>query len=88
LFSSPAVDRCLSFEYAIGNVNLGAGNTRINVYREGNGIFRKRLRRIQETTNNAWQNVSICIEAVQDLKVNIHHLDCLILFGHSITEEI
>jgi hypothetical protein len=64
-----AVDRCLSFEYVIGNVRLGVGNSRLNVYREGNGAARTNIRRIERTTNNAWQNVSICIEAIEDLKV-------------------
>ncbi|XP_062616357.1 fibropellin-1-like [Saccostrea cucullata] len=66
-----AVDRCLSFEYAIGNFNEGSYLTQLNVYVEGTGKSKTSVKSIKETTNYEWRSESVSIEAVENLVISI-----------------
>ncbi|XP_048750866.2 fibropellin-1-like [Ostrea edulis] len=66
-----AVDRCLSFEYAIGNYVQGDWLTKLNVYVEGTGKAKTNIKNIQTTTNYAWQTDSVSIEAVANMVITI-----------------
>ncbi|XP_061190054.1 fibropellin-1-like [Saccostrea echinata] len=66
-----AVDRCLSFDYAIGNYNEGSYLTQLNVYVEGTGKSKTNVKNIQTTTNYEWISESVSIEAVENLVISI-----------------
>jgi hypothetical protein len=65
----PAVDRCLSFEYAIGNEVHGNYLTQLNVYVAGTGKAKTNVKHIKTSTNYAWQSESVSVEAVDNLVV-------------------
>jgi hypothetical protein len=71
LFFFPAVDRCLSFEYAIGNNEDRGYTTKLNVYVEGTGKAKTNVKTIETTTNYVWQTESVSVEAVENLVVSV-----------------
>jgi hypothetical protein len=66
----PAVDRCLSFEYAIGNEVDRDFLTQLNVYVEGTGKAKTNVKHIKTSTNYTWQSESVSVEAVENLVVS------------------
>lgn len=63
-----AADRCLSFEYSIGNYALEYSLTELNVYVEGLGKSKTRIKSLR-TTHFSWNMENVSIAAIEDLIV-------------------
>nr|XP_034320305.1 blastula protease 10 [Crassostrea gigas] len=76
-----AVDRCLSFDYSLGNNVQGSSLTEINVYVEGTGKTKTNVKNLKTTTDYTWKTETVSISAVDNLVVmmcmtelvNIYH---------------
>ncbi|XP_062582879.1 uncharacterized protein LOC134244636 [Saccostrea cucullata] len=66
-----ANDRCLSFDYAIGEFSADKPPAEINVYVDGNGKKMYKLYNIKTTTNYEWRNAAVSIESMEDLVITI-----------------
>nr|XP_022306908.1 neurogenic locus notch homolog protein 1-like isoform X2 [Crassostrea virginica] len=66
-----AVDRCLSFDYALGNYVEGDRLTELNVYMEGTGKAKTKLKTYKTTTDYNWRTETVSIEAVENLVITI-----------------
>lgn len=60
--------RCLSFEYAIGNYELKYSLTELNVYVEGTGKSKTRVKHVW-TTDYSWKTEMVSIKAIDNLVV-------------------
>lgn len=63
-------DRCLSFEYAIGNYELKYSLTELNVYVEGTGKSKTRVKHVW-TTDYSWKTEMVSIKAIDNLVISI-----------------
>lgn len=67
-FFISVADRCLSFEYAIGNYELKYSLTELNVYVEGTGKSKTRVKHVW-TTDYSWKTEMVSIKAIDNLVV-------------------
>lgn len=67
-----AVDRCLSFDYSLGNYEQGSFLTEINVYVEGTGKTKTNVKNLKTTTDYTWKTETVSISAVDNLVVMIY----------------
>lgn len=67
-FFFSVADRCLSFEYAIGNYALKYSITELNVYVEGTGKSKIRVKTVR-TTYYSWKSEMVSIKAIYNLVV-------------------
>lgn len=68
-------DRCLTFDYNMGDNSNGDYQTIVRVHREGKGkegITREQLWELSSTTNYKWNKASIDIHSMRKLKVTRH----------------
>lgn len=63
-------DRCLSFEYAIGNYALDYSLTELNVYVEGTGKSKTKVKNVW-TTDYSWKTEMVSIKAIDNLVISI-----------------
>uniref|UniRef100_K1QU98 Metalloendopeptidase n=1 Tax=Magallana gigas TaxID=29159 RepID=K1QU98_MAGGI len=66
-----AVDRCLSFDYSLGNNVQGSSLTEINVYVEGTGKTKTNVKNLKTTTDYTWKTETVSISAVDNLVIYI-----------------
>ncbi|XP_065925089.1 neurogenic locus notch homolog protein 1 isoform X2 [Magallana gigas] len=66
-----AVDRCLSFDYSLGNYEQGSFLTEINVYVEGTGKTKTNVKNLKTTTDYTWKTETVSISAVDNLVIYI-----------------
>ncbi|XP_052694542.1 uncharacterized protein LOC128172873 isoform X2 [Crassostrea angulata] len=66
-----AVDRCLSFVYSLGSFEDRGVQTELNVYVEGTGKTKTKVKNLKTTTNYSWKTETVSIEAVENLVISI-----------------
>lgn len=66
-----AVDRCLSFVYSLGSFEDRGFQTELNVYVEGTGKIKTKVKNLKTTTNYSWKTTTVSIEAVENLVISI-----------------
>nr|XP_034318632.1 neurogenic locus Notch protein isoform X7 [Crassostrea gigas] len=66
-----AVDRCLSFVYSLGSFEDRGVQTELNVYVEGTGKTKTKVKNLKTTTNYSWKTETVSVEAVENLVISI-----------------
>ncbi|XP_061165725.1 neurogenic locus notch homolog protein 1-like [Saccostrea echinata] len=66
-----ANDRCLSFDYAIGELPSGEAPAEITVYIDGSEKKRSKLYNIKTTTNYKWRTAIVSVDSMEDLVITI-----------------
>ncbi|XP_062621823.1 MAM and LDL-receptor class A domain-containing protein 2-like [Saccostrea cucullata] len=66
-----ANNRCLSFDYAIGEFSSDGTPAEINVYVDGNGKKMHKIYNIKTTSNYEWLNAKVSIKSMEDLVITI-----------------